>query len=603
LGGANLQDGTVNSNKLDAPTRALLGGAGGGFNVGPSNSYNGSFTGNGAALTNMNAANLASGVLSDARLSANVALRNANQVFTGVNTFSGQAIITNLNNSFAGGFTGNGAGLTSLSGGSIQNGTVNSNKLDAPTLALLGGGGGFNIAQSNAYRGSFTGNGVALTNMNAGGLASGVLNDARLSANVALRNANQVFTGVNAFSGQAIITNVTSSFGGTFTGNGAGLTALAGANLQDSTVNSNKLDAPTRALLGGFNPAQANAYNGSFTGNGIALTNLNAANVASGALNDARLSANVALRNAAQLFSGSNTFAGVATITNGNNTFVGRFSGNGASLTSLSGAALQDGTVNSNKLDAATRALWGGTGSGFNLTQSNSYNGSFTGNGAGLTNVNATLTTSLAGDVTGLPAATTVARIRGVNVLATAPVANQLMRYNGSAWAPGAVALGTDVSGTLLLANGGTGGGTAAAARSNLGAAAGGANTDITSLGGLTTPLSPAQGGTGLGSFAAGDLLFANSGSSLARLGHGQRAYFGRGGRRAILGQGWIDDTCYWDTPDRQWRYRRRHSGGSAIQSGRCGQWSELGHLIAHRIDHAASRESRRQWIIQLHDR
>lgn len=52
-------------------------------------------------------------------------------------------------------------------------------------------------------------------------------------------------------------------------------------------------------------------------------------------------------------------------------------------------------------------------------------------------------------------------------------------------------------SGTLPVSLGGTGGATANSARTNLGAAASGANSDITSLSGLTTPLSIAQGGTG----------------------------------------------------------------------------------------------------------
>lgn len=49
----------------------------------------------------------------------------------------------------------------------------------------------------------------------------------------------------------------------------------------------------------------------------------------------------------------------------------------------------------------------------------------------------------------------------------------------------------------LPVAKGGTNATTSAAARTNLGAAASGANSDITSLTGLTTPLSEAQGGTG----------------------------------------------------------------------------------------------------------
>jgi hypothetical protein len=64
-------------------------------------------------LTNLNAANLG-GTLSDARLSANVALLGANQTFTGSNTFKGAVLLTNAANSFAGKFFGNGTGLTNL---------------------------------------------------------------------------------------------------------------------------------------------------------------------------------------------------------------------------------------------------------------------------------------------------------------------------------------------------------------------------------------------------------------------------------------------------------------------------------------------------------
>lgn len=56
---------------------------------------------------------------------------------------------------------------------------------------------------------------------------------------------------------------------------------------------------------------------------------------------------------------------------------------------------------------------------------------------------------------------------------------------------------GVTVGCPAAVAVGGTGGATPSAARSALGAAASGANTDILSLGGLTTPLSVGQGGTG----------------------------------------------------------------------------------------------------------
>ena len=85
-----------------------------------------SFTGNGAGLTGLNASSLSSGTVSDARLSGNVALLNGNQTFVGVNTF----------NHAANSFTGNGAGLTSLNASSLASGTVSDARLSG-NVALL----------------------------------------------------------------------------------------------------------------------------------------------------------------------------------------------------------------------------------------------------------------------------------------------------------------------------------------------------------------------------------------------------------------------------------------------------------------------------------
>lgn len=71
----------------------------------------------------------------------------------------------------------------------------------------------------------------------------------------------------------------------------------------------------------------------------------------------------------------------------------------------------------------------------------------------------------------------------------------------------GAITLG----GTLAVANGGTGAANATDARTNLSAAASGANSDITSLSGLTTALTVAQGGTGVNSITANAVVLGNS--------------------------------------------------------------------------------------------
>jgi hypothetical protein len=84
-----------------------------------------------------------------------------------------------------------------------------------------------------------------------------------------------------------------------------------------------------------------------------------------------------------------------------------------------------------------------------------------------------------------------------------------------SAFTAGAVALASEVSGTLPVANGGSGATTAAAARTAFGAAASGANSDITRLSGLTTSLSVSQGGIGTNSLTANKILVGNGTSAV----------------------------------------------------------------------------------------
>lgn len=88
-----------------------------------------------------------------------------------------------------------------------------------------------------------------------------------------------------------------------FTGtDGSALTSLNASQLASGTV-------PSAVLAGTYSGALTfnNAAN-SFTGSGAGLTSLDASQLATGTLPDARLSANVALRNANQTFTGTNQF-------------------------------------------------------------------------------------------------------------------------------------------------------------------------------------------------------------------------------------------------------------------------------------------------------
>ncbi|HEY3762403.1 MAG TPA: VCBS repeat-containing protein [Verrucomicrobiae bacterium] len=83
------------------------------------NSISGYFTGNGSALSNLNASQITSGTLSMAQLPTGIALLNSNQVFMGNNNFVGANNFF-TGNTFAGAFfdgghfSGNGGGLTNI---------------------------------------------------------------------------------------------------------------------------------------------------------------------------------------------------------------------------------------------------------------------------------------------------------------------------------------------------------------------------------------------------------------------------------------------------------------------------------------------------------
>ncbi len=437
LSAAALASGAAAANsatRTNLPETLVKRGTDGGFSAG---TISAAFVGSGAGLTNLNADKLASGSLPDARLSANVALLNANQSFSGSNTFTGPMLSTNGGNIFAGKFAGDGAGLTNLppSGtttytGSLSGdvtGTLGTNhvaQVAGLSATSVASGALAALAATNAnapgtlvkrdeagnfsagiVTGDFEGSGAGLTNLNASNLISGNLADARLSANVARLNANQTYSGSNAFIGPLLLTNAGNLIAGKISGDGSGLTNLpasgpivitntlsgdvtgplgttrvaqvaglgasaiaAGANAANAATNANVPNTLVkREADGSF---AAGTITGAFMGSGASLTNLNALNVSSGTLSDARLSPSVAMVQRNQTFSGANVFAGQAVLTNAANIMGGIHYGDGAGLTNLSASNIVNWPPSGTMLASALAQDTNLINAGYRLTMS-----------------------------------------------------------------------------------------------------------------------------------------------------------------------------------------------------------------------------------------
>ncbi|HEU5187964.1 MAG TPA: collagen-like protein [Candidatus Saccharimonadales bacterium] len=139
-------------------------------------------------LTNLNATNIASGTLNNARLSTSVTLQG--------NSFNAAGQLVQLDGS-AQLPAVSGALLTDINGASISSGTINNARLST-TVTLAGNtfNGASQLVQLDASGLLPALNGSALTNLNASQIATGTLADARLSSNVALLDRDaQLFTG------------------------------------------------------------------------------------------------------------------------------------------------------------------------------------------------------------------------------------------------------------------------------------------------------------------------------------------------------------------------------------------------------------------------
>jgi hypothetical protein len=275
------------------------------------NGTTGAFTnvsGNGVALTAINASNISSGTLDNARTTGNTANSASTIVLRDTNGSFGANIIS-------GAFSGDGSAINSINASNISSGTIANARTSAAsangasTIVLRDGSGGFGAGDITAV--SISGNGVALTAINASNIASGTIANARTTADSANGASTIVLRGASGEFAAGAIT------GTSFSGNGSALTAINASAITSGTLDNART---TAASANGASTIVARDANGSFTanvgtftsvsGNGVALTAINASNISSGTVATARLGTGTA--NASTFLRGDSTFATVS---------------------------------------------------------------------------------------------------------------------------------------------------------------------------------------------------------------------------------------------------------------------------------------------------
>jgi len=298
INASNISSGTIanartTGNTANSANTLVLRDANGSFGA---NVISASFNGDGSAITGINASNISSGTIANARTTA----ASANGASTIVQRDSGGNFSANTVTAAVIGDISGGSNInaSNISSGTIANArTTASSSNGASTIVLRGSSGEFAAGAITAT--SFSGNGSSITAINASAITTGTLDNARTTASA----ANGASTIVSRDANGSFSANTVTATSGSFTsvsGNGVALTAINASNIASGTIANARTTASdangastivSRDANGSFS---ANIVTATFSGNGATLTNINASNISTGTVATARLASGTA---------------------------------------------------------------------------------------------------------------------------------------------------------------------------------------------------------------------------------------------------------------------------------------------------------------------
>lgn len=374
-----------------------------------------------AAGTGLNLANLTFSIANTAVTAATYGNDGAVAQFT----VNAQGQLTNASNVSI--------NASSISVGTLANARTTANAANgASTIVARDSDGSFNanvVAATtvNATSGNFTnvsGNGVALTAINASNISSGTIDNARTTGNTANSASTIVLRDSSGNFGSNVIT------ASSFSGDGTAITAINASNISSGTISNARTTAASangastivsRDSGGNFS---ANTVTANFAGNGSAVTDINASNITSGTISNARTTASSA--------NGSSTI--VLRDTNGsfdaNVVNATNLSGGGTSITSINASNLSAGTVPAARVSGSYTGITGVGTVTAGTWQGNAIGVAYGGTGA----------TSLTADNVILGNGTNTVKV-------VAPgTANNVLTSNGTSWVSQAVSTGVTIT-------------------------------------------------------------------------------------------------------------------------------------------------------------